>query len=143
MTLPESLGVTDLPAYALFAQLRPPPPATPVIHPISAPPPRPPTPDEILTMLHSDLRAVTAAEEGVVHRTGRYETQLSKLYLTPSEDVRVDLVEATADGWSAVAIHPRLPAVSCVVYAGNVASRPSTRKEGRRGAAGEVVCDQP
>jgi hypothetical protein len=143
MTLPESLGVTDWPAYALFVQLRPTPKATPVVHPLTAPRPGPPTPEEILTMLRSDLRAVTAAEEGEVHRTGRYETHLEKLFLTPSEDVQVDLVQATEDGWSAVATHPRLPAVSCVVYAGEVAPHPATRKEGRRGAAGEVVCDQP
>jgi hypothetical protein len=143
MTLPESLGVTDLPAYALFAQLRPPPKATPVTHPVVEPPPRPPTPDEILTMLRSDLRAVTAAEESAVHRTGRYETQLQKLYLTPSQGVQVEFIEATSDGWSAIATHPRLPAVSCVVYAGDITPLPATRKEGRRGAAGEVVCDQP
>jgi hypothetical protein len=94
-------------------------------------------------MLRSDLRAVTAAEEGAVHRTGRYETQLQKLYLTPSQGVQVEFIEATSDGWSAIATHPRLPAVSCVVYAGDITPLPATRKEGRRGAAGEVVCDQP
>lgn len=143
MALPESLGVTDSPAYALFVQLRPPPRATPAVHPLTPPHPGPLTPEEILTMLRSDLRALTAAEEGAVHRTGKYETQLEKLLLEPSEGVQVDLVQATEDGWSAVATHPRLPTVNCVVYAGEIAPHPATRKEGRRGAAGEVVCDQP
>ncbi|MFL5613697.1 MAG: hypothetical protein ACJ796_08555 [Gemmatimonadaceae bacterium] len=143
MTVPESLGVTDLPAYALFAQLRPAPKATPVVHPLRAPSLGPPTAEELLTMLRSDLRALTAAEESAVHRTGRYETDVEKLDLTPSEDVQLELVQATEDGWSAVATHPRLPAVSCVVYAGEIASHPATRKEGRHGAAGEVVCDRP
>lgn len=142
MTLPESLGVTDLPAYALFAQLRPAPkaPFAPVARVAEAPPP--PAADEILTMLRSDLRAVTIGEEGALHRTGQYEPHLERLQLTPSPNVHVELEEATTDGWSAVATHPGLPGLSCVVYAGEVRTLPATSKLGRRGGVGEIVCDQ-
>lgn len=140
MTLPESVGVTDLPAYALFAQLRPPKKAPTAVAVLQSAPP-PPTAEEILTMLRSDLRAVTIAEEGALHRTGVYETRLEQLGLTPSPDVRVELVRPTPDGWSAIATHPRLPGVSCVVFAGDVPSRPTTLRYGKRGGVGEVVCD--
>ena len=144
MSLPESLGVTDLPAYELFMQRQPPPPAPKpaVEHPVQLAA-APPTPDELLSMLQSDLRAVTIAEEGSVHRSGRYETQLEKLSIAPSAGVHLELIRPTPDGWSAVATHPSLPGVSCVVFAGEVPSPPATRKQGRRGAAGDVVCDKP
>jgi hypothetical protein len=143
MTLPESIGVTDLPAYALFTQRRPAPPVTAPPTYITKMPAPPPTADEILTMLRSDLRAVTAAQEGALHRTGEYATDLARLQLTPSVDVQVELLHPTIDGWSAVATHPGLEGLSCVVYAGDVATPPVTRKLGRRGGVGEVVCDQP
>ena len=142
MTLPESIGVTDLPSYALFMQFRPPAPVvkTPPPRIANLPTPRP-TNGEILTMLHSDLREVTIAEEGAIHRTGEYETHLERLALAPSSGVLVELLYATPDGWSAIATHPSLPGISCVVFAGDVRSRPATLMQARRGAAGEVVCD--
>ena len=142
MTLPESLGVTDLPAYALFAQRRPTPPVPAPTRVAAAPTPPPPTADEILTMLRSDLRAVTAAQEGALHTTGEYRTRFEQLFLTPSPGVRVELVNPTIEGYSAVATHPGLPEISCVVYAGDVTNPPATRKLGRRGSVGEVICDQ-
>ena len=141
MTLPESLGVTDLPAYTLFAQRRPAPPPVPAPTRVAIAPAPPPTPDEILTMLRSDLRAVTAAQETALHTTGEYKTRFDALQLTPSPGVRVDFVNPTIEGYAAVATHPDLPDVSCVVYAGDVANPPATRKLGRRGTVGEVVCD--
>ena len=143
MTLPESLAVTDLPAYTLFAQRRPTPAPVPAPTRVAtAPAPPPPTPDEILTMLRSDLRAITAAQEGALHTTGEYRTRFEQLQLTPSPGVRVEFVNPTIEGYSAVATHPDLPGISCVVYAGDVSSPPATRKLGRRGSVGEVVCDQ-
>ena len=143
MTLPESLAVTDLPADTLFTQRRPTPPAAPPPrHVVVAAPPAPPTPDEILTMLRSDLRAVTAAQEGALHTTGEYRTRFEQLQLTPSPGVRVEFIQPTIEGYSAVATHPGLPGVSCVVYVGDVKNPPVTKKLGRRGTVGEVVCDQ-
>jgi hypothetical protein len=144
MSLPESLGVTDLPAYQLFMERRPTPPAPPTPAPRAVPVATvPPTPRELLRMLQSDLRALTIAEEGVVHRDGRYETVLEKLSITPSAGGKLELIQPTPDGWSAVATHPSLPGVSCVVFAGNVSASPATQKEGRRGGPGDVVCDNP
>ena len=143
MTLPESLGVTDLAAYTLFVQRRPSPPPVPAPTRVAVtPPPPPPTADEILTMLRSDLRAVTAAQEGALHTTGQYKTRFEQLLLTPSPGVTVEFVRPTIEGYSAVATHPGLPGISCVVYAGEVPSPPVTLKLARRGSVGEVVCDQ-
>ena len=143
-SIPESIGVTDLPAYALLMERRPPTRAakTTVNRAVAAPR-MPPTREEVLIMLRSDLRALTIAEEGAVHSTGRYETRLDRLSLTRSEGVSVELVQPTENGWSAVGTHPLLPGVSCVVFAGYVPSPPATRKQGRRSAPGDVVCDQP
>ena len=140
MTLPESIGVTDSPAYALFWQLHPPPREVKRIVP-AVPPPPAPTANDILTMLRSDLRAVTIAEEETVHRAGTYETRLDRLNLAQSPGVHVELLRPTIEGWSAMATHPGLPGISCVVYAGEVATPPVTQKLGRRPSPGEVACD--
>lgn len=145
MTLPESIGVTDLPAYSLFVQRRPSPPAQAAsasAHAQSAPH-QPPIPDEVITMLRSDLRALTIAEEEAVHQTGRYVTRLDSLHIARTEGVTLEMIRATADGWSAVASHPRLPGLTCVVFAGNVTPPPATQKQERRAPAGEIVCDRP
>jgi hypothetical protein len=145
ITLPDSIAVTDMPAYALLMQLRPPP--SPTAAPrgrksvaVVAPPL--PSPDQLVTMMRSDLRALTIAQEGALHAAGRYETTLTRLQILPSPGVRLELLRAGQDGWSAVAIHPALPGRSCVVYAGDVVAPPRTRQQGRRGASpGDVVCD--
>ena len=142
VSLPESITVTDLPAYSLWMERQPPAPAPKPIAPLMVAAVRtPPTRYDLLTMLRSDLRALTIAEEGVVHATGNYETQLERLPFTRSDGVVLQLVHATPVGWGAVATHPLLPSVSCVVFAGNVPTRPMTLREGRRGSPGEVVCD--
>jgi hypothetical protein len=142
MTLPESIGVTDMPAYALFMQLRPPAPAPEPIAPKTTAPPRPPTVDELISMMRSDLRALTIAEEVAIHRTGRYESEISHLPPAKSDGVRLELVDATAVGFSAIASHPSVPGLTCVVFAGDVPSPPATLKEGRRAVAGEIACDR-
>jgi hypothetical protein len=141
MSLPDSLGITDWPAYSLLMQRRPAPavPRTfaeaPTVVQASTP-----TTEDLLTILRSDLRALTIAEERAVHVAGNYETRLDRLSVTPSPGVHLELVGASADGWSAIATHSSLPGLSCVVYAG-VITAPATRKQNRRGAPGEVVCD--
>jgi hypothetical protein len=146
MTLPESIGVTDLPAYAVFVQRQPTPPGVPEATATArrdSTPLRPPIPDEILTMLRSDLRAVAIAEEEAVHQTGRYVTRLDSLHITRTAGVTLELLRSTPDGWSAVASHPGLPGLTCVLFAGNVDNPPSTQKERRRAPTGEIACDRP
>ena len=142
MTLPESIGVTDLAAYSLFVQRRPKPvpEMASAISPIEAPH-RAPIFDEILTMLRSDLRALTIAEEEAVHETGRYVTRLDSLHIARTAGVDLQLTRATEDGWSAIATHPALPGRSCVIFAGNVSTAPVTQKEQRHAPAGEIACD--
>lgn len=145
MTLPESIGVTDLPAYNLFVQRKP----NPVVQSVAvrgsvrSGPRKPPIPDEILTMMRSDLRALAIAQEEAVHETGRYVTRLDSLHIVRTEGVTLEMVQPTADGWSAIARHPGLPGLTCVVFAGNVISPPATQKQQHRAPAGEIVCDKP
>jgi hypothetical protein len=145
-TSPDSVAITDLPAYSLFMQVRPSMPngvgAPRVAASTAAPAPtESPSRDEILTMIRSDLRALCSAQEDYLHSTGVYSTSLARLHLTTSSGVLLDLVEPTQDGWSAVATHAALAGGSCVVYAGDVAHPPATHKRGLRGGPGEVVCD--
>jgi hypothetical protein len=142
ITLPDSIAVTDMPAYALLMQLRPPPPAPRSGRAAVVVVPPLPSPDQLVTMMRSDLRALTIAQEGALHAAGRYETTLARLQIQPSPGVRLELLRAGQDGWSGIAIHPALPGRSCVVYAGDVTVPPRTRMQGRRGALpGDVVCD--
>ena len=140
--VPDSIAITDLPAYSLLIQLRPPPPKPARV--ASAPDAavtRPPTAAEALAMVQSDLRALTIAQEGFLHATGNYSTSLARLQLVTSPGVHLDLASASTDGWSAVAVHPAALGASCVVYAGEVSERPQTLRQRRRGGPGEVVCD--
>ena len=142
IALPDSFGVTDLPAYSLLLLLRPPErsprPRSAVVPPA---PQAPLTPEQLLVSMRSDLRELTIKQEGVMHGTGRYETSLEHLQIASATGVRFALVNPTPEGWSAIATHPSLPGISCVVFAGIVDARPRTRKSGLAGAPGEVVCD--
>ena len=142
IALPDSFGVTDLPAYSLLLQLRP-PQAAPRPRPtfVTPPQPEPPTREQLLAMMRSDLRELTINQEAAIHATGRYETSLDHLRVVSTVGVRFALVNPTPDGWSATATHPSLPGLSCVVFAGIVVERPRTKHSGLTGAPGEVVCD--
>lgn len=140
---PDSFGITDLPAYARLLQLRPPDPKPRVRTALVEPPPPPPTPEQLIVSMRADLRELTIAQEGAIHGSGRYEVELSRLRVASSAGVRLVLLDPTIDGWSAVATHPSLPGLSCVVHAGIVTERPRTKKSRLTGVAGEVVCDAP
>jgi hypothetical protein len=143
ISLPDSFGVTDLPAYSLLLQLRPPKPVRrgPSMMAVAPPPPAP-TSEQLLALMRSDLRELTIMQETAFHNTGRYERTLDQLRVSPSGGVRVQLLSANDDGWSGTATHPSLPGWSCVVYAGIIVDPPRTRAHGRRGAPGEIACDE-
>ena len=141
--LPDSIGVTDLPAYSLLMHMQPATPSRPRPRDVPSPPQRLLTPEQILVTMRADLRELTIRQEGVMHATGRYETSLDHLAFVSTAGVRFALVNPTPEGWSAVATHPSVPKVSCVVFAGIVTERPRTKQSGLTGAPGEVVCDSP
>ena len=142
-SMPDSIAVSDAGAYARFMARRPPPPIPLPPLPRTAPDSVPRTPQQILAAMHSDLRALTAAQEKRVHDIGGYAVALADLNLHLSPGVRVDLLTATTEGWSALATHPWLPGRNCVVFAGVPPSTVRTVHDGRRGREGEVVCDAP
>ena len=139
--LPDSIVVTDLPAYSLLMHLQPPERTLPPRRQLPPAPPPVLTPDQIVAAMRADLRELTIRQESVMHGTGRYETVLDHLGFVSTTGVRFALVNPTPEGWSAVATHPSLTKASCVVYAGLVADRPRTQRSGLTGAPGEVICD--
>jgi hypothetical protein len=141
--LPDSIVVTDLPAYSLLMHLQPPVPTLPPRRVLPPPPPPVLTPEQVVAAMRADLRELTIRQESVMHGTGRYETVLDHLGFVSTTGVRFALVNPTPEGWSAVATHPSLAKRSCVVYAGLIAERPRTQKLGLTGAPGEVICDSP
>jgi hypothetical protein len=160
MVLPDSMSVTDVPAYNEllagnpFKSTRP--PAAEVATGVgSAGSPsggaaeapaesaRPTvTPQESIDAMHSDLRALSIAQETYLREHGEYASKLSALHLTLSDGVNLELGSADGDGWSAVATHRSLLGYSCVVFSGAVASAPRTRRAGVRAtSAGSIACD--
>jgi hypothetical protein len=161
MALPDSMSVTDVPAYTELLASNPfkstrSPAAEVAKAPRSAagspsggvadaPAERAPTnvsPQESVGAMHSDLRALSIAQETYLREHGDYASKLSALHLMLSEGVALELPSADGDGWSAVATHRSLPGHSCVVYSGAVASAPRTRRAGIRAtSAGSIACD--
>jgi hypothetical protein len=162
MALPDSLSVTDVPAYnellvnSPFKNKRPSsvevasapegPAGSPGATAAEAPaaPSAPPSvsPQESISAMHSDLRALSIAQETYLREQGDYARKLSALHLVLSEGVSLELASADGAGWSAVATHRALPGLSCVVYSGAVSSAPRTRRTGARApSAGTIACD--
>lgn len=66
----------------------------------------------------SDLRTLATAQEGYFYENGSYTTDLALLRVEPSRDVTLTVGEATAAGWSATAVQPGSPGITCAVFYG-------------------------
>ncbi len=71
----------------------------------------------ILTAVRSDLEVLLRAQESHRAESGRYSYDLAELGFTPSPGVAVDVLEADAGGFSALATADR-GRLECVVFAG-------------------------
>ena len=160
--LPDSVAVTDMRAYTELLANSPfkngtparseiaaaaqsgsadPAPAAAVQSASEQPPPSV-TPTDALSAMHSDLRALSIAQETFLREQGDYARKLGALHLMLSDGVNLELVSATGDGWAAVATHRSLPGASCVIYSGAVARIPRTQRSGVPApAAGAIGCD--
>ena len=85
----------------------------------------------------AQLRAVAAREERFFDEHGAY----GSVGVGAREGWTVRLLSADARGWSAEATQSFYPGRSCVIWSGVVDEQPATRERGRRGGAGEAVCD--
>lgn len=70
--------------------------------------------------LKSDLRNLATAEEGYLFESGSYTIDKVPLKFTASPGVTVDIVMASASGWSAMATHPSSFPLTCAVFYGTV-----------------------
>jgi type IV pilus assembly protein PilA len=70
--------------------------------------------------LKSDLHNLSTAEEAYLFDTGVYTADKSLLHYNSSPGVTVEIVTATASGWSARATHPSSYPLTCAIFGGAV-----------------------
>jgi hypothetical protein len=99
-------------------------------------------PEDGLSAMHSDLRALSIAQEKYLRENGEYARKMDVLHVLLSTGVSVEFVPAGGDGWIAIASHEGVPGLSCVIYSGAVANVPRTRRAGLRAPSpGSISCD--
>jgi hypothetical protein len=87
------------------------------------------------------LRRLVAAEQTFFAENGTYSEDLQRLGVRPLGETQVEFLSTSKTGWAARATHPGLPGRDCVTYTGAVDDAPATRRFGRRGREGRVLCD--
>ena len=107
-----------------------PSPATPVVEP-----------DAAFRQIRQSLRRLVAAEQGFYAENGTYSDDPQRLGFRPAGASQVEILWITRLGWAARGTHPALPGRDCVTYAGVAEAVPSTRRLGRSGGEGVIVCD--
>lgn len=103
----------------------------------------PPPPNANQSVLLS-LRSLARAEEQYFESKMRYASSVDSLKFKPEAGVTVEVLSASARGWSARGMWNKSPGKSCVVYFGYATDvkPPITEFEGRRPKReGEPVCD--
>ena len=83
-----------------------------------------------LANVKSDLHSVAVAQEGYYYEHAVYTPSLALLNFAPSQGVSLTIVEATANGWSATAVHPAAVPVTCAVYYGSAVPVAPATSEG-------------
>jgi hypothetical protein len=82
-----------------------------------------------------------ATEQGFFAENGTYSGDLDRLGFRPRGASRIEFIWVKKDGWAARATHPALPGRDCVTFTGAGGAVPATRRFGRTGGQGVVVCD--
>ncbi len=84
-----------------------------------------------LAAVKSDLRNLASAQETYLAEHHEYASSLALLDAKTSPGVQVTLVEASAAGWSAQAVHPAAVPVTCAVFHGQATPVAPATAEGR------------
>jgi hypothetical protein len=87
------------------------------------------------------LRGLVAAEQSFFAENGTYSADLAKVGFRVRGASQVEFFWVTRDGWAARASHPALGGRDCVTFTGAGGPVPATRRLGRSGPEGVVVCD--
>jgi hypothetical protein len=134
----------------LFPSRPQPPVAVSDSAPAKRPPPRRNTAREAVTGPEAEaafsdisqtLRRLVAAEQAFFAENGAYSADLGRVGFRPLGKSQVEFLWLAKVGWAARATHPLLPGRDCVTYTGAGGPVPSTRRLGRSGREGVVVCD--
>ena len=88
------------------------------------------------------LRRLVASEQAFYAENGTYSEDLQRLGVRPLGEAQVEFLWAARTGWAARATHPRLPGRDCVTYTGAASAPPATRRYGRSGREGMILCDE-
>jgi hypothetical protein len=91
--------------------------------------------------ISQSLRRLVAAEQAFFAENGTYGADLERVGFRPRGASQVEFLWITKEGWAARATHPALPGRDCVTYTGVGGPVPATRRLGRTGREGVVVCD--
>jgi hypothetical protein len=92
-----------------------------------------------------DLRNLAYSQETFFAMQGFYarRTETLALQYLWHKGIRVKILAADAESWTAKATHARFPGKSCVIWYGPVRHRPATDAQQRRESrAGVPVCDE-
>ena len=84
-----------------------------------------------LATVKSDLGNMAREQEAYFSEHATYAPTLAQLRATTSPGVALTLVEASATGWSATAVHPSAVPVTCAVYYGTAAPVAPATSEGQ------------
>ena len=97
-------------------------------------------PTNPLERLQFDLTMVASAQAEHLEDHGTYATSTAPLIFLAGDGVRIEIRDATRQGWAAIGTHDAVPGVTCVIHDGRVAAPPSTPK-GVTPAPGQVACE--
>ena len=100
-----------------------------------------PAADAAFREISQTLRRLVAAEQSFFAENGAYSADLGKVGFRPMAASQVEFFWVTKEGWAARATHPALPGRDCVTFTGIGGPAPATRRLGRSGPEGVVVCD--
>ena len=85
-----------------------------------------------VSMLQSDLKNLSTMQENFYVLQNSYASDISSIGFVASDNVTIEIVEGSSQGWSARASHP---AGTCVVFYGQAAPvAPATRE-------GVIACE--
>ena len=76
----------------------------------------------MVSTVRSDLRNLASQQEIYFSANMAYASTVTQLTMTVTQDVTIDIGEATNLGWSATAVHAGLTGESCAIYLGNAAA---------------------
>ena len=97
------------------------------------------------SVLKSSLRNVVAAQDKYRASHPAFATTLEALQLSQGDDVKIQILGVTANGWRAKATHRARPGRSCVVFVGVLTGSELPKTDGDGEMAGEErvpLCDR-